>query len=555
MSGTGSACAGKDAQPQVATEPHTHREINLTRLRAETFDVAIIGGGIAGAAVARDAAMRGLRTAIVDKGDFACATSSHSSKLIHGGLRYLQQGQLRLVYHALRERERLRRLTAPHLVHPLEFLFPFYRGQHPSRIAVSAGLILYDLFARTPPGERHRRLGRDQVRQCEPALQPEGLAGGAIYLDAAGDDARITLENLLDASYHGAAAANYVAVEGFARLGQRIGALFARDAESGAEFEIRAGVFVNAAGPWADEIRRLDDNGCEPLMRLTKGVHLVVESLHLPLQNSLVLSDSDENRIIFLIRYGNYVLVGTTDTDFDGDCEHVRAHLEDAQYLLDMINRSILGVRLRQHHIAACFAGVRSLRISRHLQPSAVGREEVIAVGRSGLITVAGGKLTTHRAIASRIVDRIMIMLGRNNQKSPTLTEPLPGARGAMRPSESMLQLPPDLQQALLARYGTRAEDVARIAAARAELAQPLVPDSPTIAAEVIHAVRNEFARSLADFIARRTAMTWQAPAAAHESAPQVARLMGRELGWSLKRQRHELELFVEFLNAARIAN
>ena len=539
---------GTASRPQDAAEPNTHRETNLARLHAEAFDIAIIGGGITGAAVARDAAMRGLKTAMVDKGDFASATSSHSSKLIHGGLRYLPQGQLRLVYHALRERERLRHITAPHLVHPLRFLFPFYRGRRPSRIAVCAGLILYDLFAQTPPGERHRRLDRNEVCRYEPALEPAGLTGGAIYLDATGDDARITLENVLDAVYHGAAVANYVTVEGLVHAGQRVAALFARDVESGVSFEIRARAFVNAAGPWVEQIRRLDERGCTPLVRLTKGVHVVVESSHLPVRNSLVLAD-DRNRIIFLIRHGNYTLIGTTDTDFDGSCEDIRADLEDAEYLLDIVNHSVPDARLSQRHIAARFAGLRTLRISRHLEPSSAAREELIVVSRSGLITVAGGKLTTHREIAGRVVDRVMKMLGHSYERSPTLAEPLPGARSGLHASGSMSELPPELRQVLIARYGSRAEIVARIAAERVELAQPLAPGSPAIGAEVIYAVRNEFARRLADFIARRTAMTWRAPAAALASAPEAACLMAQELGWDGERKRRELQSFVDNLN------
>jgi glycerol-3-phosphate dehydrogenase len=537
----------RQAALQGPPESNTCRETNLARLRAETFDVAIIGGGITGAAVARDAAIRGLKTAMVDKGDFACATSSHSSKLIHGGLRYLPQGQLWLVYHALRERERLRHVTAPHLVHPLKFLFPFYRGRRPARTAVWAGLILYDLFARTPSSEKHRRLNRSEVCLFEPSLEPEGLTGGAIYLDATGDDARITLENVLDAAYHGAAAANYVKVEGFAHAGQQVAALFARDVESGAPFELRARVFVNAAGPWADEIRRLDDRECGQLARLTKGVHLVIESAHLPLRNSLVLTD-DHNRIIFLIRYGNYILTGTTDTDFSGNREDVCTNSEDAEYLLDIINQSFPGARLSQCHIAACFAGLRTLRISRHLRPSSASREELIAVSRSGLITVAGGKLTTHREIASRAVDHVMKVLGRSCDKSPTLEEPLPGARGKYQTNGSTSKLPPEIQQALIARYGTRAEIVARIAAERAELAEPLAPGAPAIGAEVIHAVRNEFARSPGDFIVRRTAMSWKAPAAALGSAPEVARLMSHELGWDAEQERRELQSFIDYV-------
>ncbi|MBV8362081.1 MAG: glycerol-3-phosphate dehydrogenase/oxidase [Deltaproteobacteria bacterium] len=549
MNGHGLPPVGAVAsRSQGPAEPNTDRETNLARLRAETFDLAIIGGGITGAAVARDAAMRGLKTAMVDKGDFACATSSHSSKLIHGGLRYLPQGQLRLVYHALRERERLRHITAPHLVHPIKFLFPFYRGRRPSRTAVYAGLIFYDLFARTPPAEKHRRLSRNEVSRCEPALEPEGLTGGAIYLDATGDDARITLENVLDAAYHGAAVANYVTVEGVAHAGQGIAALYARDVESGAPIELRARAFVNAAGPWVEQIRRMDEQGCEPLVRLTKGVHIVVESSHLPVRNSLVLADN-HNRIIFLIRYDNYVLIGTTDTDFVGSCEPVPADVEDAEYLLDVVNQSVPDARLSQGHIAACFAGLRTLRISRQLQPSSAPREELIAVSRSGLITVAGGKLTTHREIAGRVVDRVMKTLGRSYERSPTLAEPLPGARGGSQASGSISELPPELRQILIARYGSRAEIVARIAAERVELAQPLAPGSPAIGAEVIHAVRNEFARTLADFIVRRTAMNWRAPAAALASAPEAARLMAQELGWDGEWKRRELQSLVDNLN------
>ena len=541
------------AGPQCPTELCTCRESNLERLKTECFDVAIIGGGITGAAIARDAAMRGLNTAMVDQGDFACATSSHSSKLIHGGLRYLPQGQLRLVYHALRERERLRHVTAPHLVRPREFLFPFYRGQHPSRTAVRAALFLYDLFARTPPAEKHRRLAGEEVRRCEPALAGEGLAGGAIYLDATGDDARITLENVLDAAYHGAAVANYVTVEGCSHAGQRLAALYVREAETGAPFELRARVFINAAGPWVDEIRRLDERECKPSVRLSKGVHLVIESSHLPLRHSLVLTD-DRNRIIFLIQHGHYTLIGTTDTDFAGDCAHARTNSEDAQYLLDITNQAIPDARLRQQQIAACFAGLRTLRLSRGLQPSSVAREEVIVVSRSGLISVAGGKLTTHREIAGHIVGRVMKLLGHSDRKPPTLTEPLPGARGKPQTAGPISQLPPELREALFARYGTRADAVARIVAERAELTEHLAPGSTAIAAEVVHAVRDEFARRPADFIARRTGMSWKAPAAAANSAAQVVRLMGYELGWPSERQHRELESFFDYLNHDRLA-
>src|SRR5947209_11616928 len=265
--------------------PEFDRERSLARLRGESFDVAVIGGGINGAAIARDAAMRGLRVALFDQGDFAGATSSRSSKLIHGGLRYLPQGQLRLVYQALHERERLRRITAPHLVHPIRFLFPFYRRRRPGRFAVSAGLMLYDLLARMPAAERHRRLDRAATRVLEAGLGAEGLCGGALYSDATGDDARLTIENVIDAAEHGAAVANYVELEGFEHAGSRIAAAAARDLATDERFEVRARMFVNAAGPWVDDLRRMDDPNCTPSVRLTKGVHLVIDAARMPVRN------------------------------------------------------------------------------------------------------------------------------------------------------------------------------------------------------------------------------------------------------------------------------
>src|SRR5258708_590987 len=263
----------------------------VARLGAETFDIAIIGGGINGAAIARDAALRGLRVALVDKGDFAGATSSRSSKLIHGGLRYLPQGQLRMGYQALGERERLRYITAPHLVRPLRFLMPFYRGRRPGRLALVAGLSLYDWMAWTPRAERRHLMTAARLQAIEPGLRAAGMGGGASYTDAWGDDARITLENALDAAYHGAAIANYVAVEGFTRYGSMLTGIALRDRESATPIEVRTRLVVNAAGPWVDDMRLMDDPGVTPSVRLTKGVHLVIERGRLPVRNALVLTD------------------------------------------------------------------------------------------------------------------------------------------------------------------------------------------------------------------------------------------------------------------------
>ncbi len=528
------------------------RTIQLDRLRAENFDLAVIGGGINGAAIARDAAMRGLRVALVDRGDFAGATSSRSSKLIHGGLRYLPQGQFRLVREALHERERLRRLTAPHLVHPIQFLFPFYRGRKPGRFSVWAGLVLYDLLARLPSAQRHRRLSAAGVIDQEPALVTSNLTGGALYYDGWGDDARLTLENALDAAIHGAAIANRVAIEGFSCAGSKIAAASARDLIGDTAFELRARHFVNAAGPWLDDLRRMDEPGASPSVRLTKGVHLVVSAERLPVRNSLVLGDP-AGRILFVMPRDGWVMIGTTDTDFDGDREHVRAQVRandaDIVYLLDLVNAAIPTAGLTADDVAYSFAGLRALEIGEPGRaPSSVSREEVVIESASGLLSVAGGKLTTHRAIAQKIVDELMRRLGRTPGPCPTLKTPLPGARAFLDTKEGGVGddrlVSSGVASTLAKRYGSRAVLVIAILRDRPELAAPIVPGAPAIGAEVIHAIRNELATSISDFLVRRTSMVWRDPASAIAAAPEVARLMGAELGWDRARIEREIDEF-----------
>ncbi len=349
----------------------------ITQLGGESFDLAIIGGGINGAAIAREATLRGLKVALIDRGDFAGATSSHSSKLIHGGLRYLPQGQIRLVYHALRERERLRRVTAPHLVRPIKFVMPFYRGRRPGRFAVLAGLSLYDLMAWTPRAERHRRLSTRQVHSIEPNLLPDELIGGAVYYDGWGDDARLTLENILDAVYHGAAVANYMTAKEFGRTDGHISSVVVRDGETGAIVEIRARHFVNAAGPWVDYVRALDEPSYAPSVRLTKGVHLIVAAEHLPIRNALVLTDRG-GRIVFVMPYQGWILIGTTDTAFDGDPQALRVEEEDIRYLLSVTGEALPNFRLDSSDVAYAFAGLRALPIGPTDNTSAIPREEIV---------------------------------------------------------------------------------------------------------------------------------------------------------------------------------
>ena len=540
------------------TEQPFDRERSLRRLEREEFDLGVIGGGINGAAIARDAAMRGLRVALVERGDFAGGTSSRSSKLIHGGFRYLPQGQLRLVYSALRERELLRRRTAPHLVHPVRFLFPFYKGRGYGRFTMAAGLWLYDLFARVPRAERREILSAARVREMEPALARHGLRGGATYFDAWGDDARLTLENALDAGLHGAAVANCTAAEGFSKASGRLRTAALRDRLAGRSFELRARVFVNAAGPWVDEVRRLDDPAVRPCVRLTKGVHMVLARTALPVSDWMVLSDAAA-RIVFVMPHERYVVVGTTDTDYNADAGAVAADEADLKYLLGVLGESLPGMKLTREDIASSFAGLRALVLDGEgsRSPSAVSREEVILESASGMLTVAGGKLTTHREIAEKLVTRVARELNPPTSGCATDVTPLPGARLSAAPgadSEALDALPRTTRETLAARYGTRAVLPARLAAADRALATPVASGCPVVGAEVIHAVRNEMALTLADFMVRRIGAVWRWPTEAEAAAPAVARLMAAELRWDQQRCGRELAEFKEDLRQRRLS-
>jgi glycerol-3-phosphate dehydrogenase len=499
--------------------------------------------------------MRGLSVALVERGDFAGATSSRSSKLIHGGFRYLPQGQLSLVYHALRERERLRHVTAPHLVHPIRFLFPVYRGRGFGRFTMSLGLWMYDLFARTPIAEWHRNLSAAQVRESEPALAREGLTGGATYYDGWGDDARITFENVLDAAIHGAAVANYTSVEQFGAAVGRLRSASVRDLVGDSTFELRARTFVNAAGPWVDHIRRLEEPDAPPSLRLSKGVHLVFSRTRLPVRDSLVLGDG-AGRIVFVMPHDRYVLVGTTDTEYAGDPAAVRTERSDVAYLLAVLAESLPGMRLSAEDVASSFAGLRALVLdgSDSKSPSAVPREEVILESRGGLLSVAGGKLTTHREIAEKLVSRLVREIGKGLSRCPTRDIALPGARSeADQPgARALAALPRAAREILIARYGTRAFLPAAIAAGNSALAEPIAPGCPILAAEVIYAVRHEMALTLADFMIRRTALVWRYPVEADAAAPRVARLMATELAWDGARESAEVADFRDNLRRRR---
>lgn len=524
--------AGVSQDPRGGFGAQT-RQRNLQQLRTETFDLLVIGGGINGAGIARDAAMRGLRVALVEKGDFASGTSSKSSKLIHGGVRYLQQRDFRLVRVACRERDLLRRRLAPHLVEPLSFIFPVFRGDPVGLFTLGAGMWLYDLLAIFRNIRAHRMLTAKRTLKMEPSLRREGLRGAALYYDCWTDDARLTLETILAAHQEGAAVTNYMELNAFIKENGRIVGARVHDRYTGAApFEVRARCVVNATGPWADSVRRLDDPTVKPCLRLTKGAHIIVPRARLGIVHAVVMHSPRDRRIMFAIPWGNHTLIGTTDTDFDGSLDDVRPTAEDFDYLLEAANWSFPGARLEASDIVGSYAGVRPLVANDAEDPSAVSREEEIFESASGLVTLAGGKLTTYRQVAEEIVDLVIERLRPSSSvPCPTRSKPLPGGMVG-DPEEIMREiismdgsgLTVDEVRRLVRRYGSRAPEVIGLIRSDDDLRKTLVPGLPDTRAEAAYAARAEMAIQPDDILMRRTHVGVKDPA----DSPQAVDLLNR---------------------------
>jgi glycerol-3-phosphate dehydrogenase len=511
------------------------RQQRIEQLRAGVFDLLVIGGGINGAGIARDAAMRGLRVALVEKGDFASGTSSKSSKLIHGGIRYLQMGDLRLVHTACRERDLLRRRLAPHLVQPLAFLFPVYSGDPVGLLALTAAMWLYDTLATFRNIRRHRMLTRRRALVLEPNLRPTGLRGAAAYYDCFTDDARLTLETVLAAEEEGAIAANYLELHDFVKEGGRLVGAHLRDRLGRLELEIRAHRIVNATGPWADHVRRLDDPAAKPCLRLTKGVHVVVMRERVGNTRAVVMHSPRDRRILFAIPWGAHSIIGTTDTDFGGEPDEAAPDAADVEYLLETANWFFPAARLRQADVVSSYAGLRPLVASDDAKnPSAVSREEEIFESPSGLITLAGGKLTTYRWVAAEVVRLVTRQLGVTSKtrrwSSLTAEKPLPGgwASDPARIARELVSgnghgLSREQIDHLVWRYGSRTQEVVGLLRHDDGLRQLLVQGMPDIWAEAVFAVQREMAVRSDDILFRRTHVALKEPLGSSQVAGKIS--------------------------------
>ena len=531
-----------------------NRSANLDRMSGEVFDVAVIGGGITGAGVALDAASRGLSVALIEKRDFASGTSSRSSKLIHGGLRYLEQFHFGLVRESLNERAVLSRM-APHLSRPLEFLVPIYSTNERSplgsnRLKLAAGLWLYDLLAGRRNVARHRWLSREGALKLAPALDPTGLRGAFVYFDCLTDDARLVIEVIKAAAAQGAVIANYAAARGLRKNDDGLSSIQVDDCLAARSVELRAQVVVNAGGVWSDEVSRLSDASSPTKLRPSKGIHVVTAAEKFQNHTAVLIPSLGEQRFLFVIPWHGRTVIGTTDTDYEGDLDEPIAETGEVKRVIDSAARAFPSANVLIEDVISTFAGLRPLvRADDKDSTKELSRKEEIFETDSGLITITGGKLTTWRRMAERVVDVIWKRFERNGRNSalhPSVTNRIRLAGGSIDndPARAAAEFDVSVStvEHLMNTYGGNYRVVLDITRESKEMKETLVRGLPHIEAEVVYAARYELTATVEDVLARRTRITLLASDHGRSCAMRVATLIGAELGWS----HAEIELALE---------
>ena len=534
----------------------------LTEMSSTQLDILVIGGGIVGSGATLDAATRGLKVGLVEAQDFASGTSSKSSKLVHGGIRYLEQLDFRLVEEALTERGLLLKHLAPHLVKPIRFLYP---TTHPvwERAYIGAGMMLYDGLSyaggSNPGVPHHKHLSKRQIEMAAPSIKKDALVGGMYYYDGRVDDAKYVVNLVRTASHFGALVASRTKVEAFLREGDRIVGVVARDLETGKTLEIRARQVINSTGVWTGETQEMVGESAGRLkVRASKGVHILVDKNKFKSTMGLLLRT--EKSVLFVIPWGRFWIIGTTDTDWHLDLAHPVATAADIDYILGHIN-AVIDEPITHADIVGVYAGLRPLLASKDADTTKLSREHVVSQAEPGLLLIAGGKWTTYRIMAKDVVDAAVANLPEVIADSITKSVPLLGAaeyKARWNQREQLAQewgLTLEQVEHLLNRYGSMAGEVAEIAASSPALAAYLPGSRDYLAAEAVYAVRCEGALHIDDVLARRTRMSFEARDAGAAAATVVAKLMAVELGWNTAHTEAELRSYLGVVEAEHAAH
>ena len=525
------------------------------------YDVVVVGGGITGAGVARDAALRGLDVALFEKNDFGSGTSSKSSKMIHGGLRYLEHGEIGLVFESVSER-RVQSTVAPHLVRPLPFLIPIYVNNRVGLETMNIGLWIYDTLALFRAPRMHRTFRGEKAKKLEPLLRQDDLRGALEYYDCFTDDARLVLENVVDAASAGADCSSYTEVLAIERDRPRgrVSAVRVRDRLTGAERRVKTRAVLVAVGPWTDEVAgRFGIEFKSKLLRPTKGVHLVFPHEKLPLDRAVTIISPVDGRVMFAIPWRGRLVVGTTDTDFSGRADEVHADAEDARYLCESANAYFPSANFSPGDVISTWAGLRPLVNEDAEDEGDISREHEIFVRGDGVLLIAGGKLTTYRLMAKEMVKEAIKWLRddgaldeRKLRRPRTKRRPLPGAAGLSDPSPKGVKrlarslagdhdLDRELAEHLAWTYGVRGQAIARAIAADRSRGERLQDDLPYVWAEIDFAVEHDMARTVDDVLSRRVPLLLVGADQGLDVAGAVAARIGEHLGWSAETRDQEL--------------
>jgi glycerol-3-phosphate dehydrogenase len=539
------------------------RSENINKIKSKPYDILVIGGGVTGACIARDAALRGFSTACIDKNDWAFGTSSRSSKMIHGGIRYLEMFDFKLVFEACRERRQLL-LNAPHLVYPQAFTFPIYKGDKNGIFMIESGLILYDMLALFRNVKNHRMYLRDKALEIEEGLNGDRLKAMGIFFDCSTDDARLTLAFALTALEAGADCANYVEVVNLLKKSDKIDGAKVRDVLSGGEFDVEARLVINAAGAWGDRVCELDEPGAPEKLHLTKGSHIMVPRGRAKTENAMPVVSPSDDRMMFLIPRGHFALLGTTDIYYHEDLDRPFATKEEVEYILEAANCALPRANLDKGDIVSTYSGLRPLVMQEggeDVAASAVSREHRIYEGHSGLLTIAGGKLTTARSMAEEMVDMaarkllkehgVRAVTGCRTMNNPILGTPAPDTVARVRALSTKLSFDDDILKGLF-KQGTDALQVLAMIDKDASLADRLSPEVPHIKAQVRFAAESEMAYTIDDFLVRRTEIYYTAPDQGLTVAPIVADLMAEARGWDDNEKARQLDAYRETVALSR---